>query len=184
MLIRDLIKRGNQLMNSNSKKLIEIEDKINKKIESKGDYFSEPVRAYIIFQDEEGYQRACHMEKQTVCCKTRTEVEWHGKPLYFKAAPEPSNIMWENQFWPKSIKYFRITINLLIIVLMLFLQVTFMFIINKKSVQMQSHYPLVDCNDVKSVFADDLQKFAVIQWDDINHGINLDQRGAHQCFCD
>ena len=74
------------------------------------------------------------MEKHTICGKIKTEVEWHGKPLYFKAAPEPSNIMWENQFWPKSIKYFRITTNFLIVILMLLLQVSFMFIINKKSV--------------------------------------------------
>jgi len=49
MLIRDLIKRGNNLMNSNNKKLNEIESKIEKKLKEKGDYFSEPVRAYIIF---------------------------------------------------------------------------------------------------------------------------------------
>lgn len=81
-------------------------------------------------------------------------------------------------------KYFRITVNFLIILLMLALQVSFMFIINKKSVQMQSAYPLVDCKDITEVFSNDLQKFAVIQWNDINHGINMDQRSAHLCFCD
>ena len=59
-----------------------------------------------------------------------------------------------------------------------------MFAINKKSVQMQNKYPLTDCKDVTSVFGDDLQKFAIIQWNDINHGINLDQRTAHLCFCE
>ena len=49
MLIRDLIKRGNNLMNSNDKKLNEIESKLEQKLKEKGDYYSEPVRAYIIF---------------------------------------------------------------------------------------------------------------------------------------
>lgn len=68
MLIRDLIKRGSFIMSSNKVKLDEIEQKIQTELEKQGDYFSEPVRAYIIFQDEEGYQRACHMDKQTYMC--------------------------------------------------------------------------------------------------------------------
>jgi hypothetical protein len=47
--------RGNFIMNSKNKELIEIEHKINKLMEERGDEFSEPVRAFIIFQDEEGY---------------------------------------------------------------------------------------------------------------------------------
>lgn len=89
-------------------------------------------------------------------------MEWHGKPLYFKAAPEPSNIMWENQYWPRSVKLMRKLATLLIVVLILTVQVAFMFLINKKSVQIQSRYPIVDCKDVKLIYGDNLEKFAVI----------------------
>lgn len=50
-------------MTSNNRQLIDIEKKINIILESNAEEYSEPVRAYIIFQDEEGYQRACHMTK-------------------------------------------------------------------------------------------------------------------------
>jgi hypothetical protein len=119
MMINTLIKRGQYIMNSKNKELIEIEHQLNKTFEEQGDELSEPVRAYIIFQDEEGYQRAIHLTKQTICCRDSAEMEWHGKPLYFKAAPEPSNIMWENQYWPRSVKLMRKLATLLIVILIL-----------------------------------------------------------------
>jgi hypothetical protein len=42
-------------MNSKNKELIEIESKITKYIEDMDASLCEPVRAYIIFQDEESY---------------------------------------------------------------------------------------------------------------------------------
>jgi hypothetical protein len=37
-----------------------------------------------------------HLKKETIWFKTKADYVWHGKPLYFKPAPEPSNILWEN----------------------------------------------------------------------------------------
>ena len=102
------------------------------------------------------------MEKRTVCFKTKTDVEWHDVPLYFKAAPEPSNIMWENQYWPKKTKIFRNTITFLIVLLILLIQVTMMFYINKKIAKFANQYPLLDCKEVSGIFGDSLQKFAVL----------------------
>lgn len=83
-------------MDSKNKELIEIESEITKYLEKNRDYLAEPVRAFLIFQDEEGYQRAIHLDKKTFCFKTHAKATLHGQPIYFKAAPEPSNIMWEN----------------------------------------------------------------------------------------
>lgn len=43
---------------------------------------------------------------------------------------------------------------------------------------------MVDCKDVNAIYGDTLEKFAVIQWNDFNHGLNTDQRSGHLCFCD
>lgn len=90
------MKRGQFIMGSKAKELEILEEQIATYLEKNGDQLAEPVKAYLIFQDEEGYQRAINLDKKTVCFKTQTEVTLHGKPIYFKAAPEPSNIMWEN----------------------------------------------------------------------------------------
>jgi hypothetical protein len=42
-----------------------------------------------------------------------------GTPLYFKPAPEPSNILWENQFTPKVERYRKATNVLLVIAIAL-----------------------------------------------------------------
>jgi len=104
--------------------------------------------------------------------------------LYFKPAPEPSNILWENQYWPKSVKMFRSIIAFLVVILIITLQIAFMFFINKQSVAMQSQYPIVDCKDVRSLYADTLQKFALVQWNDANLGKPIHSKAAYQCFCD
>lgn len=36
------------------------------------------------------------MQKRRVWCMEKADYYWHGKPLFFKPAPEPSNILWEN----------------------------------------------------------------------------------------
>jgi hypothetical protein len=68
--MRLLLKRGEFIMDSKNKELIDIEHKINKILEKEGDKMSEPVKAFIIFQDEEGYQRAANLHKKTVCFQT------------------------------------------------------------------------------------------------------------------
>ncbi|CDW91332.1 UNKNOWN [Stylonychia lemnae] len=184
VIIRKLMDRGTYIMSSEQDKIIKVEQELDNILTEKQEEFSEPVRAYIIFQDEEGYQRACHMSKQTVCCQDRADHYWYGKPVYFKAAPEPSNIMWENQYWPFWLKTFRKISTFLIVVLILLVQVSFMFLITKKNVQFQSKYPIVDCHDIKQVYGDNLQKFAILQWHDFSNDLNTDQRSAHLCFCE
>jgi hypothetical protein len=68
----------------------------------------------------------------------------------------------------------RSAVTFLIICLILLLQVTFMFIVNKKSVQMLSEYPLVDCSEIKEFYGPNLQRFGILQWWDVSHGINMD----------
>ncbi len=65
-------------MDSKNKELIEIESEITKYLEKNRDYLAEPVRAFLIFQDEEGYQRAIHLDKKTFCFKTHAKATLHG----------------------------------------------------------------------------------------------------------
>ena len=46
--------------------------------------------------------------------------------------------------------------------LILLIQVTMMFYINKKIAKFANQYPLLDCKEVSGIFGDSLQKFAVL----------------------
>lgn len=66
---------------------------------------------------------------------------WHGKPLYFKAAPESSNIIWQNLHKPKLAKSVKRAVALLIILVILILQLIFMFSLKKKINAYLDEYP-------------------------------------------
>lgn len=46
--------------------------------------------------------------------------------------------------------------------MILAIQITIMFYLNKKITKAASDYPLLDCTDVSRLYGDNLQKFAVI----------------------
>jgi hypothetical protein len=51
------------------------------------------VRAFITFLSQEGYDRC---SKYISKSKTVPFMELYGEKVHFRAAPEPSNIIWEN----------------------------------------------------------------------------------------
>jgi len=57
---------------------------------------SKPLEAYIIFSNEESYQRAVKIKVLKVCWWTDSSMDWKGTELQFGNAQEPSNIIWEN----------------------------------------------------------------------------------------
>lgn len=68
-LIKSLKKRGSLIVRSKNKELIAIEKRINAYIEKNEEQLCTPIRAYITFQNEEGYQRAIHLDKRVVFFK-------------------------------------------------------------------------------------------------------------------
>jgi len=64
------------------------------------DYLSIPVTAFITFASSEGYERCAKylfkediLGKQNKNCK---KLKLLGEEVVLSAAPEPSNIVWEN----------------------------------------------------------------------------------------
>lgn len=64
-------------------------------LEKEGPKIWEPVKAFITFTNEEGYLRAMNLTKRVEWCVTKADLNIYGCPIYFKPAPEPSNIIWE-----------------------------------------------------------------------------------------
>jgi hypothetical protein len=122
-----LTKRGEHLIDANQDKVKEVETEIDRLIEKRGDDIWEPVKAYITFADEEGYLRAVNLVSKVEFCMTRADLTLYGEPLYFKPAPEPSNILWESQYVAPLTKYFRSFVTYSIILLILVSQVALIF---------------------------------------------------------
>jgi len=99
-LTRMLAARGKHIISAESEKQIKLDLEIKKYIERNKESLSTPVKAFVTFQNEEGYLRAVHLTKIKRFSTTTAEKYWFGSPLYFKAAPEPSNILWENIYFP------------------------------------------------------------------------------------
>ena len=57
-----------------------------------------PVAAFITFETQEGYERACNIKPYTTwSMKVKSTVRFMGTYLYFNEATEPTNIIWENR---------------------------------------------------------------------------------------
>jgi hypothetical protein len=81
-VIKSLVKRGNAIVNKNTEKKEEAEAEIELFKKDKLDEITKPVKAYITFETQEGYERGCRMKQNG------------SKDL--KPAVEPTNIIWEN----------------------------------------------------------------------------------------
>lgn len=97
-LLNLLRQRGTALTNANKKALVIIDDKINTLKETQLDDLIKPVSAFITFETQEGYERACNIRaKKSIIGTVTTERRFLGAPFYFKEAVEPTNIIWENR---------------------------------------------------------------------------------------
>lgn len=57
-----------------------------------------PVTAFITFETQEGYERACNIKKEkTMFFFTKATRKFMEEDLAFEEAVEPTNIIWENR---------------------------------------------------------------------------------------
>ena len=108
----------------------------------------------------------------------------NGSPIEIKPAPESSNIIWQNQFLPKNAKLFRKFVTFSVIALFWLLQIMTIFYFNKKITEYEEEYPQRNCEDVRSNYGEEFDKFAIIQWYDTQIGVETQTNDATQCFCE
>lgn len=88
-----------------------------------------PVEAYITFETEEAYLRAMKLNRKQTFHRIEYQLMFYGFPLYFEPAEEPSSIIWENQFIPRSERVWKLltisfVMTCIIIISFLFLYYT------------------------------------------------------------
>jgi len=97
-LIKLLKKRGGVIAEGKFFKLPAIDKEINILKEEDIQSLTKPVSAFITFETQDAFERACEFRcTKTMCGSLKAEHEFDGAPLYFEAAPEPTNIIWEHR---------------------------------------------------------------------------------------
>ena len=112
-----------------------------------------PQHVYITFEEEKDYQKAINVKYMRICCYTRGDKNWFGKPVHFKIASEPSDIIWENQYQAKTQYYTKAVVSAFIIAACLLLAFWLFFVLQKEKEKYSELYPSsVNCKRVKDLY--------------------------------
>ena len=118
------------------------------------DILTRPVCAFITFESDDGYNEALRYSQKISWLGTGYrqpdydgfEIEYlMGADIEFTAAPEPTNIIWENRHI-KGIKFYsRATSAGLITTFMLILSFAAIYYFKKISIDASNEFPEVNC---------------------------------------
>ncbi|CAI2370510.1 unnamed protein product [Moneuplotes crassus] len=197
-LIPLMIKRGKAILDENDSKRKEIEKKIL--YEYSSDYTT-PIEAYIIFENEEAYQRSLRMNYTRVCCFDFTEhhinvqkvATTKSKEFDFsiKTVIQPTNIRYENKHKSRWESFARWIVAITIIGIVMVIGFTLLLITQQTKGLLNRSYPEIDCELLSESYASKamLLKFAVTEWYNIHdQGISRESilklsTSNLQCYC-
>jgi len=162
-LMELLRKRGGFITQNNFEKMREVEQEINQLKNEEYETFIRPVTAFITFQDEDGFNRACEHKKRLFGSSAKHELLY--QPMYFSPATEPTNIIWENRQHTNMGILKRTVISSVVIVLLLLVSFIIIFLCKKKSSMVNDKYPPVNCDGMVDLFGDKLQSYALQEYE-------------------
>ena len=97
-MIAKLKRRGALITAGKFAELKQVDRQITQLKEQQMNRLIKPVAAFITFETQEGYERACNIKPYTTwSMKVKSTVRFMGTYLYFNEATEPTNIIWENR---------------------------------------------------------------------------------------
>lgn len=132
-MIELLEKRGTAICNNKEEEKVKIEKKIDELHKSKSEELSRPVKAFITFETQEGYERAIRYKE-------------NGRKT-LKPAVEPTNIIWENTHFTKTAKFTRTLVVIGIIVILMVLAFFLFILIKRGLVNNSRKYLSLNCDE-------------------------------------
>ena len=113
----------------------------------------------------------------------QTDKKLLGEDMKFKRASEPTDIIWENRIYTQTDYVFRQIVAYTIIGILLFGSFAFIYKVARTSSSIAQEFPVRDCDQISSTYGQQLQKYAVIDYDFVVANDGLPSSGALQCFC-
>ncbi|CAI2370761.1 unnamed protein product [Moneuplotes crassus] len=197
-LIPLMVQRGRAIWDENTIRRKEIENKILYEYSSS---FTTPIEAYIIFENEEAYQRSLGMNNTRICCFNFTEHHINVQKVAttktkeydfsIRTVIQPTNIKYENKHKSRMESFFRWIIAIFIIGIVMVIGFSLLFLTQQTKDLLRRSYPEVDCELLAESYSSEsmLLRFAVSEW------YNIDEQGISresilklstsnlQCFC-
>lgn len=115
-----------------------------------------PKCAFVVFESEEGYNHMCDM----------SNIQIAGSNSKMGEAPEPTNVIWENRDFDKSIRYGNLVKVILAVLIVLF--ITFIATVQAKAMTndlIGKYDESVNCRDMGKMYkGDQLTHLAADEW--------------------
>jgi len=144
-LINLLKKRGTAIANLKFDEMRKVEKEIDVLINDEFDKLTEPVSAFIIFEEEDGVIVALEESE------TNEDAQIMGQRMKFKPATEPTNIIWENRHITVIQMYLRLIFVTIISGILLALSFWAIFLTQVKAINADSTFPpTTDCAAIET----------------------------------
>ena len=138
------------------------------------DSLTVPVSAFITFEEE---------DSKIVALRNNLQQELLGKTPRFIDASEPTDIIWENRHFENWDYFKRQAFAFVIIGLLLFVSFIIVYLVAAFSSKIANTYPPVNCETLDKDYGDQLQAYAVDDYDFIQENPGKKSSGTLQCFC-
>jgi len=190
-LIAALATRGHAIARNKFDKVRKEDAKIGELIETEFDELTRPTAAFIIFEEEEG-------AAQAVKAAGNDDRRVLGMPVKFKAASEPTDIIWEHRhFYPGfNYKIFccqddwhesRVCREIIgYSGVLVCLCLSFFFILYLASLEMKfaQVFPPQNCAAINETYGAALPQYAYFDYVFVTNTEGLPSSGCLQCFCE
>ena len=159
-------KRNKAMKKGDDEKRRQVENQI---IKAYDDEYLIPIKAYVIFESEEGYLRSLRISFTRIWCYSYADNEIKGHKLHLENTQEPSNIHFENQYLSTLEYAIRILIAVIMLIIIISLGAFLLFYIRRKN-SFSRHYPIVDCDLLTQIYSSPkvLENYALMEYHNIN----------------
>lgn len=165
-IISLLKQRGSALTNAKFDKADKLEEKICEIKNANIDRLDKPISAYITFETQEGYERACNIKSGKTCFFFDSySREYMGTPLAFTEAPEPTNIIWEHRHIGGMRQFIRKVLVAIMVFIVLLLALVMFYGLKLTIIKNQKKYPSsTNCIQLDNLFTNEKEYEVDLVW--------------------
>lgn len=146
------------------------------------------MAAFITFETQEGYERACNIKGKRNWKREVVSAEHRflGDFVSFEEAPEPTNIIWENRDKTFKEQTKRKVVVVVVIIVLLLAAFFAFYLLKQQTIRNQQKYPsTTNCQAVYDMFGGsldnpDFSKFAEADGPLAQHAKGT---GLYYCYC-
>lgn len=140
-----------------------VEAEIDVLINEEFEKLTEPVGAFIIFEEEDGIIIALEESKNN------PDAKLLGQKMNFKPATEPTNIIWENRHITVIQVYLRLIFVTVVSGILLAISFYAIYLTQVMAIKSDSTFPpTTDCTSISDNYGNQLETYAAYEYTEYN----------------